>query len=752
MFTVIRRHHHSRQEVFRESEQEQVSPYFYMALRGTKEEWSVWISDIGLSDEEVIEYASALASEAITADDLPYFDHDLLKSCGVTKYGHRSKMIRKAIGSKIKQESQLTSLYRSKEVSIPRPSVHKGVTQLEFEQFLYEWKQFKQHYHLHEKEELERQLTFCCTKDVRGKIREGKDTSSTYSEEELLQVIKDIVLSKVSRMSHIKKFMMLKQEPNETCDDYYSRLQTMAACCEFNCKYCKKSNSDERIREKFVLGLKDKHLQTTILRTETHKPDTPLNKLVEEAVTVEQSIRDQHDLASVSQQLGDVEVCEVNTHEEKESDEESFAANSLKFKFNNQQRNKTSRNKNFRKEFPQCARCGTSSHSIFTTSEHCPAWGKSCRNCNGLNHFAKMCRSKVTNNKPTTKRPSAQGIEMSCLSLECSKSPIIDINVRVLIGQRDYQPIKIKAFPDTGANVCLFGPEQRNKLQISFKDLKFCHVNVAVAGGSHIVATGKCEMLFTLGQRQAKSLAYYCKNADRFYMKKQLCMDLGIIPLTFPYPPDMKVPQSISMIEHIRVIPTKPGKIPFLPKLENIAKLKEYLIQSFSSTAFNKTKPFPKLNAPPAHIHLKPDYTIPKPAFWPASVAEHWAEEVKATIEADVAAGIITKVPFNEPTVWCARMVVVKKKDGRPRRTVDFQSLNSQCLREPNHGESPFHTARKVPGNTWKSVFDAVDRYHSVALDDESSKLTTFITLWGRYCYLRFPQGHCSAGGAVWRV
>ena len=46
------------------------------------------------------------------------------------------------------------------------------------------------------------------------------------------------------------------------------------------------------------------------------------------------------------------------------------------------------------------------------------------------------------------------------------------------------------------------------------------------------------------------------------------------------------------------------------------------------------------------------------------------------------------------------------------------------------------------------SVFDAVDGYHSVQLDEVSSKLTTFITPWGRYRYLRFPQGHCSAGDA----
>ena len=93
-------------------------------------------------------------------------------------------------------------------------------------------------------------------------------------------------------------------------------------------------------------------------------------------------------------------------------------------------------------------------------------------------------------------------------------------------------------------------------------------------------------------------------------------------------------------------------------------------------------------------------------------------------------------------------MVVVSKSNGSPRRTVDYQQLNSQCLREPNYCESPFHTCRRVPPGTWKSTIDAVDGYHSVELDQESSKLTTFITPWGRYRYLRFPQGHCSAGDA----
>ena len=48
-------------------------------------------------------------------------------------------------------------------------------------------------------------------------------------------------------------------------------------------------------------------------------------------------------------------------------------------------------------------------------------------------------------------------------------------------------------------------------------------------------------------------------------------------------------------------------------------------------------------------------------------------------------------------------------------------------------------------------MFDAVDGYHSVKLDEESQPLTAFISEWGRYMYLRLPQGYLAAGDAYTR-
>ena len=48
-------------------------------------------------------------------------------------------------------------------------------------------------------------------------------------------------------------------------------------------------------------------------------------------------------------------------------------------------------------------------------------------------------------------------------------------------------------------------------------------------------------------------------------------------------------------------------------------------------------------------------------------------------------------------------------------------------------------------------MLDAYNGYHQVPLDEGGSKLTTFITEFGRFQYLRVPQGHLASGDAYTR-
>ena len=129
----------------------------------------------------------------------------------------------------------------------------------------------------------------------------------------------------------------------------------------------------------------------------------------------------------------------------------------------------------------------------------------------------------------------------------------------------------------------------------------------------------------------------------------------------------------------------------------------------------------------------------------PIPVPLHWQQEVKESIDRDVKLGVLEAVPVGEPVTWCHQMVTARKKNGKQRRTVDMHVLNKHAVRETHHTQSPFHQATLVPAGTKKTITDAWNGEHSVAIREEDRHLTTFITPWCRYRYKTCPQGYAAS-------
>ena len=81
------------------------------------------------------------------------------------------------------------------------------------------------------------------------------------------------------------------------------------------------------------------------------------------------------------------------------------------------------------------------------------------------------------------------------------------------------------------------------------------------------------------------------------------------------------------------------------------------------------------MHGDPLMIRVK-DGAVPKVSHSPIKVPAHWRAKVKAQLDRYERLGVIEKVPTGTYTMWCHRMVIVPKKDGTPRRTVNFQPLN----------------------------------------------------------------------------
>ena len=188
------------------------------------------------------------------------------------------------------------------------------------------------------------------------------------------------------------------------------------------------------------------------------------------------------------------------------------------------------------------------------------------------------------------------------------------------------------------------------------------------------------------------------------------------------------------------VAPHCPSQLPFDCKPENNSWMKSWLLDRYASCTFN-TCPhhaLPCMEGPPVEIHIDPLAT-PKACHTAAKIPLHWQERVHHDLLRDEALGVIERVPYGEPVTWCHRMAITRKHDGSPRWTVDLSPLNKFCRRETFATESQFHLARRIPKDTWKTVTDAWNGYHSVPLRESDCHLTTFITPFGRWRCTRVP-------------
>ncbi|ETX01927.1 MAG: hypothetical protein ETSY2_36450 [Candidatus Entotheonella gemina] len=105
--------------------------------------------------------------------------------------------------------------------------------------------------------------------------------------------------------------------------------------------------------------------------------------------------------------------------------------------------------------------------------------------------------------------------------------------------------------------------------------------------------------------------------------------------------------------------------------------------------------------------------------------------------------GVIARV--NQPTEWCAGMVVVPKANSQVRICVDLTRLNLSVKRERHPLPAVDQTLAQLAEAKVFTKLDANSGFWQIPLAPSSSLLTTFITPFGRYCFHRLPFGISSA-------
>ena len=117
--------------------------------------------------------------------------------------------------------------------------------------------------------------------------------------------------------------------------------------------------------------------------------------------------------------------------------------------------------------------------------------------------------------------------------------------------------------------------------------------------------------------------------------------------------------------------------------------------------------------------------------------------QVKQELENMEKTGVIFRV--DQPTDWCADMVVVPKPNGKIRICVDLSRLNESVKRENFPLPAIDQSLGLLSGAKYFSKIDLNFGFWQTKLSNESKLLTTFITPFGRFAFNRLVMGLSSS-------
>ena len=123
--------------------------------------------------------------------------------------------------------------------------------------------------------------------------------------------------------------------------------------------------------------------------------------------------------------------------------------------------------------------------------------------------------------------------------------------------------------------------------------------------------------------------------------------------------------------------------------------------------------------------------------------------KIKEEVKKQLDAGFLEVSKYPQ---WVANVVLVLKKDGKVRMCVDYQDLNKVS---PKDNFPLPHIDTLVDNMAKHSLFSFMDGfsgYNQIKMAPEDMKKTTFLTMWGTFCYKVMPFGLKNAGATYQRA
>lgn len=485
------------------------------------------------------------------------------------------------------------------------------------------------------------------------------------------------------------KFNHRKQQEGETGDSFITALYTLVEHCSYG------DLKDEMIRDRIVVGIRDSKLSEKLQLD----PELTLEKAItqvrqREAVQKQQTIV-REDATAVS-----VDAVRKKPYQHKKNNNfkkshETNRPNNGGQNRGNYGNNKPSQGATGQQNRSTCHRCGYSpSHA----RERCPARDNKCQKCHRIGHYERKCKASVGEVYQQDYDSDSDNHDFLGAIDDKSCKPWV---VRLSIDDADY---KVDFKIDTGADVTAIPEKTYN----------------AVKGQGH------------MHKLQPANRVLQGPSKNNLNVLGKFIGELSTSDNTS---------QSATEIFVIRGL-AKPllGR----PAIERLNLVK--LMGSIQSSSYKQKYPtlFTGLGKMTGEYEIKlRDDAKPYAISAPRNIAIPYLDKVENELLRLENIGVVS--PVDEPTDWCAGLVVVPKKNNTVRLCVDLTHLNKSVRREKHQLPSTEETLHKLTGAKVFSKLDANSGFWQIPLTESSRLLTTFLSPFGRYAFNRLPFGISSA-------
>lgn len=335
----------------------------------------------------------------------------------------------------------------------------------------------------------------------------------------------------------------------------------------------------------------------------------------------------------------------------------------------------------------RCYKCGGSPHP----KHECPANDAKCHTCGKKGHYHRVCRQNKA--VQSIEEEEEQSFFLGSVSTD-NQAWTADIQVR---------DTKITFKLDTGADVTAIAESDLSKVftKVKMPVLQQPEKPLLGPGRTPLDVAG-----FTKLQLKYKAQ----QTTEKVYVVKNLSTPLLGLPAI----------SALGLLVRVNAVSMDTLKTTYPKLCDGLGEVQH-----------------------PYHIKLKPNavpYSLKTPRRIPIPLMGKVKEELQRMEEL----GVITRV--EEPTDWCAGMVVVPKKNSpRLRLCMDFTGLNEYVCREKFVLPSVEQSLGMLAGAKVFSKLDANMGFWQIPLSEKSARLTTFITPFGRFHFNRLPFGINSA-------